>query len=128
MNEKTDNITVGESALKVVVPKKISVKDRHHAFELGGTHFTEMASWDKDTIDYAFKSAIDKTLSTPLPDVNDCVELDVEKIEKVIRKIAVLIEPPVVGECTLSHWKCSPSDLAKAIVNDKSILKWSKEE
>ena len=39
----------------------------------------------------------------------------VEEIEKMVRDIAVLIEPPVLGECTLSHWKCLPSTLATTI-------------
>ena len=54
-----NNITVGESALKSVVPEWVKICP-----VCGGDDCSEVQAINKE---------LDKTLSTPLPDVNDCV-------------------------------------------------------
>ena len=109
MNKETDNITVGESALRVVVGEKIDGLD---ILEVECIHYQSIEYMERTDIAIMFYSeAIDKTLSTPLPDVNTCVEVAVEKLSNVL-----------YCETDMDLTTCTI--LAKAIADSKTILKW----
>ena len=114
--EAMNNITVGESALKVVVGKK------------GKSRYSEDKYADKKWVGRC--NAIDKTLSTPLPPVEDCVEIDVEKINAVLKTVQFKDFIPDNGVRGKDGYRTLHNNarkrLAKAIANSKSILKWKK--
>jgi len=62
-----DNITLSESALKRVVPEKNTSPDAEYYMDLGDDRQYEL------DVERGENQAIDKTLSTPLPLVEDCV-------------------------------------------------------
>ena len=109
MDKKTNNITVGESILKAVVPEK--KKELHGDKRV---FYTAV-----EGVPFGYNKAIDETLSTPLPDVNDCVEIDVQEISEIIYQLDDTFENPIF--CNNEAF-----EIAKAIANSKSILKWNK--
>ena len=106
-----NNIIVNESPLKVVVgeKKETGCKSRNHKeYHCYGEN--DCPECDQE---YGYNQAINKTLSTPLPPVEDCVEVDVVGLDEFVNNLKVPKESKKIF-----------MEVAKAIANSKSILKW----
>jgi hypothetical protein len=115
-----NNITVGESPLKVVVGEKVATQN----FSCGMTYDV---SEEVKLKGEGYNEAIDKTLSTPLPPVEDCVGKDRDKIRGIVLDG---LNNFIYGICSDGQHReillsCVES-ITEKLANGKSILSWRK--
>jgi len=110
---------LSESALKVVVGKKNKCPVK----------YPDTADFRNGVL-HGQDEEIDKTLSTPLPDVNDCVEMIADELSKAIKKTELWTMADSEGHkkiVDMEEYFDAPvcDEIAKTILaNSKSILKW----